>query len=85
MAQNEEKNEKVITNSPKEKKSVKKEYTKPQIEEVEKEYPEYHISKVGDNPFNLAKMYNTSIEAIRNFNPNIVWLNLKPGTKVRVK
>lgn len=83
MAQNEEKNEKVITNSPKEKKSVKKENT--QSEQVKKEYPEYHISKVGDNPFNLAKMYHTSKEHIQRLNSEVNWLDMKPGTKVRVK
>lgn len=82
MAQKEEKNQNVVSNSKKEKKSVKKAYTKPEIVEIEQKY---HTAEVGDTPYILSKKYDTSIEEIKKLNTNTDWLNLREGTKVRVK
>lgn len=101
MAQIEEKEVKGNKYPPKKKKGENKANTKPQEQpkeetvvvteekvakpEEKKVYPEYHASRVGDNPFNLAKMYDTTMEAIKELNPNTDWLNMKAGTKVRIK
>lgn len=74
MAENETKEDEVIKSTPKRKKSVKKENTKPQ----------YHVSVLGDTPYTISKKYNVTKEQIEQLN-DLDWLNMKQGTSVRVK